>query len=90
MGDGDEVDVVVEETVALPGDAVVGKELGQQFEVEEAVGGAEEHLLTVVAALGDVMGNTGQNEAIGPWHQLLSRNQPLLLSGAEVFDPVFA
>jgi hypothetical protein len=44
MGDGDEVDVVVEEAVALQGDAVVGQELGQQLEVEEAAGGAEEAL----------------------------------------------
>jgi hypothetical protein len=65
----------------------VGQELGEQLEVEEAVGGTKEDLLAVITALRDVMGNAGQNEAIGPWHQLHSRNQALKISVPEVFDP---
>jgi hypothetical protein len=35
------------------------------------------------------MGNTGQNEAVGPWHQLRGRNPALKFSVPEVFDLVF-
>ena len=63
----------------------MGQELGEQLQVEEAVGDTKEDLLAVVTALGDVMGNTGQNEAIGPWHQLHSRNHALKLSVPEVW-----
>jgi hypothetical protein len=86
MGDGDQVDVVVHQAIALQCDAIVGQEIGEQLQVEEAVGGTKEDFLAVITALGDVMGNTGQNEAIGPWHQLLSRNLAPKLSVPEVFD----
>lgn len=60
------MDVAVHEAIALPCDAIVGQELGQQLQVEEAVDVTKEDLLALVTVLCDVTGNTGQNEAIGP------------------------
>jgi hypothetical protein len=59
VGDGDQVDVVVHEAITLRRDAIMGKELGEQLKIEEAVSGAQEEHLAVITAPGDVMGNTG-------------------------------
>ena len=54
LGDGDEMNVIGQQTVAEQGDAVDGAFAAQGVEVEAAVVVAEEDVLAVVAALGDV------------------------------------
>ncbi len=67
-GRGDDVDVVGHEAVAEDLDLVSGRIFLEESEVEGAVGIGEEDGLAVVAALGDVMGAVGDDDAGASGH----------------------
>ncbi len=66
---GDEVDVVGHEAVSQYADPVFGALLAQEIEVGNAVGVYEEHVLSVVPTLGDVVGQSGQDDSRVSWHE---------------------
>lgn len=68
---GDEVDVIGHETVASEGELVSYGVLFQESEVEEVVGVCEEDLLLIVAALGDVVGEAGDDDARNSRHTFM-------------------
>ena len=63
--DGDQVDVVGHQAVAQDRQAVVPGVIGQEIEVELVVLGPEKGLLAIVAALCDVVRQSGDDESRG-------------------------
>jgi hypothetical protein len=70
MRDGDQVDVVGHQAVAQDRQAVVPRVIGQEIEVELVVFGPEKGLLTIVAALRDVVRQPGDDESRRSGHTL--------------------
>jgi hypothetical protein len=70
FGDGDEVDVIGHEAEGEEADACVGEVGGEVVEVDAAVGLGEEDVLVVGAALGDVVGATGEDDTSISWHDI--------------------
>jgi uncharacterized protein with ACT and thioredoxin-like domain len=68
MGNGYQVDVVGHEAVAEQVDSTASCLALEQVEVDGPVIVDEEDLLTVIAALGDVVRETRDDDASGSWH----------------------
>ena len=70
VGDGDEVVVVRHEAIAEDFELVFGGVLGEEAEEEVAVAVGVEDLLAGVAALGEVVGEAGDDDAWAAGHTL--------------------
>ena len=66
---GDEMDVVVHQAVAEQLQPEALRLRRQQFEVHPPIVVHEEHVLPVIAALGDMVRNAGDNDAGNSWHR---------------------
>jgi len=69
MGRGDHMDVIWHEAVGLDADSVVTRVRLEHRKVKAAIGVAEEDPLTVVAAMADVVRESGEHEPFGVGHQ---------------------
>jgi hypothetical protein len=63
FGDQDQVNVVGHQTVGDDLDAKALDMPAQQFQVSDLIAITEEHIRTVITALGDMVRDPGQNEA---------------------------
>jgi len=68
VGDEDEVHVVGHQTISPASHAMFAPLFGEQMFVEFVVVVPKEDLITAVAALSDMMRNTGNDEARDPGH----------------------
>ena len=67
-GDGNQMGVIRHQTIAPDFDLTLRAPLGHEFEIKLEVDALEESLLTTIAALGDVVRHTGNNDACESCH----------------------
>jgi hypothetical protein len=68
VGNGNEVDMIVHQTVGLDGNATVARGIREKAKVEFAIGVTIKHLLPIVSALGDMVWDTCDNDAVRAGH----------------------
>ena len=68
-GDGDEVNMVAHQAITEDVKVVLAALVAQEFEVDAPVLIVQEHILAVIAALGDVVGDTGDNNTCDSGHE---------------------
>jgi len=65
----DDMDVVGHQAVGVNGESEGLTLLAKDFEVGSPIVGHEEHVLAVVAALGNVVGYARKNDSRNAWHE---------------------
>jgi hypothetical protein len=75
LGDGNEMDVIGHQAIAQNACSGTRGVAGEKVQIETAVVGGEENRLTVIAALGNVMSDTGKDDAGTAGHNSRVQNR---------------
>jgi len=72
VGDQDQMDMIGHQAVGPDRDTMLAALLTQQIAIEFVVGIGEKHVLAPISALGDMMGQTGNDETSDAGHEVNS------------------